>query len=457
MAFTVAALVDLLWPSLEGDASRQASDEQDKLNTEKRRIARAAKNLPSDEELLKEHLKSSEQLLEREQSRRSGVEARLLNMAGLVSIAGTVVLGALFSLASEKIPLDSGWVRITLTIGCLYLAVQLVAALHASVKGLQATGYHEDQPHAILPRKGLQQTVFLRQRVQHVLDRVAENRSVNNKKLDQLNLAHCAMKNFLWGLLLVAIAACVAALMRLPPFLVSHTLATSASLGVPIALISGGMCMAALGLGLLAVGGTSARRVFGLVMAVSGLGIGAMGSGKLDAALLEADRLSGDLRFEGRSNSIAHPQQAVIRRVVTIGPFPDGDQSLSREQVAQCVESAIAQYKSLSIGGWEVVGRIDKRSAIEEQAALYRSNQALAMFRANWVVQQILASQLSFDFEHTVITLGEIRGVDTEVGFDDLQSKHAVDIYAMLRSESGEVEIADLPDPVVCSPTKVHE
>lgn len=457
MALTVAALIDLFWPSLEGDASLQARHEKDKLSAEKRRIARAAKNLPSDEEQLREHLKSSEQLLEQEQSRKSGVEARLLNMAGLVSIAGTVVLGALFSLASDKLSLDSGWARIALTVGCFYLAVQLVAALHASVRGLQATGYLEDQPHAILPRKGLQQTVFLRQRVQHVLERVAENRSINNKKLDQLNLAHCAMKNFLWGLLLVAIAACVAALIRLPPFLASDTLATSVSLGVPIALIAGGLCMIVLGLALLVVGGASARRVIGLIMVVSGLGVGVLGIGKLDAGFLSVDGFSSDLHLEGRSNSTASAQPAIVRRVVTIGPFPGDEQLLSREQITQCVESAITQYKGLSIGAWEVVGRIDKRPTVEEQAARYRSHQVLAISRASWVVQQILASHSPFDFEHTIIAIGEVRGVGEDVDIGNLQSNDAVDVYAMLWSESGEVEIAHLPGPVVCSPTKVDE
>ena len=131
--------VDLIWPSLDGDANEHAAQERERLDTEMQAIKQAVTKLRPNEEELKGYLAASEKLLETENSRKGGIESRLLNAAGLVSIAGTVVLGALFSLASEKLTLSTPWARITLTLGCLYLAVQLVAALHAAIKGLQAS------------------------------------------------------------------------------------------------------------------------------------------------------------------------------------------------------------------------------------------------------------------------------------------------------------------------------
>lgn len=76
-----------------------------------------------------------------------------------------------------------------------------------------------------------------------------------------------------------------------------------------------------------------------------------MGSSKLDATLLRMDKLIGDLRLEFSFNAAAPHQQTFMRRIVTIGPFPDSDHLLAQEQVTQCVQSVMAQYKGLSIGG----------------------------------------------------------------------------------------------------------
>lgn len=382
-------LADLLWPSLEGNTQRHEREEESKLEEERLRIAKAAANLPSDEDILKEHLASSEKLLEGERSRKSSIEARLLNMAGLVSIAGTVVLGTLFSLATEKLPLDSGWARITLTMGCLYLAIQLIAALRASVRGLQAIGYTEDQPHALLLPKGLKRTVFLRERIEQILIRVAEHRRVTNKKLDQLNIAHHAMRNFLLGLLTLAIAACMITLLRPHPSTSCHE---DAQCGKPI----------------------------------------------------------GELRLEFLFNGATPQQQTIMQRIVTIGPFPDGDHLLVQEQVAQCVQSVMAQYKGLSIGGWEVVGRVDKRQLTWERAAVYGSNQTLAMSRASWVAQQILTPLPTFDMTHAVILVGGAQSVGTSVSINDLQSDRAVDVFALINSTAVDAALINLPKPAIC-------
>lgn len=374
-------LGDCVWPSLD-ESDKHHKEEDAKHSEEKLRIEEATSNLSSKEEELKEFLIASEKLLESEHSRKSGIESRLLNTAGLVSIAGTVVLGTLFSLANEKESVGSRLATVLLTFTTFYLAVQLVAALHASLKGLQATGYTEDQPHDLLPQKGLARSVFIRKRVGHVLLRVAEHRRVNNNKLDQLKLAHRAMKNFLWGLLTVAASASLIALLRLP---------SSPPTDPNIA-----KCLAS---------------------------------------------------CEGAKVA---PQRVSMRRILTVGPFPDGEHVLSEENVALCVTSALKLYKDLPIGGWEVVGRVDKRQLKLERAVIYGSNQALAMSRANWVAQRVLASQASFDLAHAIISIGGARGIGAAVGSSDLQSDRVVDVFGLVNSPVDEKGLSHLPEPVVC-------
>lgn len=470
---------DLIWPSLDGDPNQHEDQESRKFAEEARAIDEALANLPANEDEIKSYLAASEKLLEAESSRKGGIESRLLNAAGLVSIAGTVVLGALFSLASEKLTLNSPWARTILTFGCFYLALQLVAALHAAVKGLQAVGYIEDQPHELLPRLGLKRTVYLRERIGHLLIRVAEHRRVNNGKLDQLNIAHCAMRNFLWGLLSVAIAASVISVVWPPP----HSAAScptnahcgpnaeqvpvslspggpspltetpgiaSQDVGLSVILISGGIGITTLGIALLAAGGTTTRRVVGIMMATGGLGLSVLGSGKLDSTIFKIDKLIGELHLELSLGAKLRPQQTFIRRLVTVGPFPDGEHLLSDESVTKCISSALDRYHGMHIGGWEIVGRVDKRQLKAGRAGVYGSNQALAMSRATWVAKRFLTSQPSFDLVHSIITVGGAQGIGMSVTTNDLQSDRAVDVFAVVNANNDAKGAISLPDPIVC-------
>lgn len=473
---------DLIWPSLDGDANEHAAQERKRLDEEIRAIKRAVTKLRPNEDELKGYLAASEKLLDAENSRKGGIESRLLNAAGLVSIAGTVVLGALFSLASEKLTLSAPWARTPLTLGCLYLALQLVAALHAAIEGLQARGYVEDLPHELLPRDGLKRTAYLRERVERLLGRVAEHRGINNGKLDQLNIAHCAMRNFLWGLFGVAVTASVVALVW-PPSPSAATCpngdpcgpnaqqvpaisspgsqrpqggeygVTVHDVSLPVILISAGTCIATLGIALFAAGGTRTRRIVGIIMTLGGLGLSVLASTKLDNTIFKIDKLIGELQFELSLDTQRRPQPAYyIRRLMTVGPFPDGDHSLTEEQVATCISSALDKYSGMRISGWEIVGRVDKRQLTTARAAIYGSNQALAMSRATWVAQQLLAARPSFDLAHAIITVGGARGIGASVATNDLQSDRAVDVFAVVNAGTDADGTVDLPDPVVCPP-----
>lgn len=464
---SLTAIADLVWPTLEGEPKDHERREHEKLAAETKLITEAASSLGSNEAQLRVHLGVSENLLESERSRKAGVEARLLSMAGLVSIAGTVVLGALFSLATEKLTFGAPLARTVLSAGCLYLALQLVAALRASVKGLQATGYFEDQPHELLPSKGVKQSVYLRHRIQQILVRVAEHRQINNGKLDQLKIAHVALRNFLWGLLGVALAAFVVAVAWPPQ---NSQLPPGPSLSVgpmplkaelegtdlkePVLLIATGICLLALGGTLLTFSRASLRRIAGATMAACGVGLTLFGTGKLDATLFKIDKVIGELRFDLSADTRGKTHQAFIRRIVTVGPFPDGGHLLAEADVIKCVSSALDQYDEKLIGGWEVVGRVDKRQLRSDVAKVYGSNQTLAMMRAKWVTQKVMTSKSSFDLTHAIVSVGGAREGGISVGPDDLQSDRVVDVFAVVNASISDRGMADLPKPVVCPSPK---
>ena len=397
----VTAIADLVWPTLGGSSEEHERCEQEKLAEETRLVGEKVSKLGSDEAQLSQHLAASEKLLDSEHSRKAGIESRLLNTAGLVSIAGTVVLGSLFSLATEKVILERHLVKTILSVGCFYLALQLVAALHASVRGLQATGYVEDQPNDVIPGADTTLRFFLRYRVRQVLVRVAEHRRVNNKKIDQLKIAHTAMHNFLWGLLCVAAAAC---------------------------LIS---CFGSYGAQSLSNGNSLSE---------------------LDTTISKAEKLIAELRLGSSLGAHVTRNSTFIQRLVTIGPFPDGNHFLAEEDVRKCVSSALAPYKEKRIGGWEVIGRVDKRQLRPDRAEVYGSNQALAMARANWVAQKVLTSQQSFEITNAIVSVGGARGVGKVVGVSDLQSDRVVDVFVVVNSTMSEKGIPELPKSVICPP-----
>ena len=106
----------------------------------------------------------------------------------------------------------------------------------------------------------------------------------------------------------------------------------------------------------------------------------------------------------------------------------------------------------MRISGWEIVGRVDKRQLTTARAAIYGSNQALAMSRATWAAQQLLAARPSFDLAHAIITVGGARGIGASVATNELQSDRAVDVFVVVNAGTDADGTVDLPDPVVCPP-----
>lgn len=213
MRTKVVALRDWLWPALD-DKRRTQQSEEAKVRDQEVEIARRVEHLVRSKESLDSYLSASEGALERERSRRASVESRLIAIAGLMSIAATVVLGTLFSLATDKDMPPLGYARLIAPAVCVYLALQLTAAIHAAVQGLQAVGYQSELPQDLIPSPAQWGVDFRRERIRSVLDSLAQHRLVNNIKIGQLNVAYAAVRNFLWALLLAAVLAGLLAALR---------------------------------------------------------------------------------------------------------------------------------------------------------------------------------------------------------------------------------------------------
>ncbi|MCX6626469.1 MAG: collagen-like protein [Candidatus Solibacter sp.] len=156
-------------------------------------------DLRSDVQELTAHLASCNVLLQAEQERRQSVETRLTTIIGLSSIAGTIVLGTMFTPHAV-----TGTERALLSLGLLYLALQVSSAILAAVRGLGRRSYLAPTPAHVLPGAHEAATVHLRRQISACLLALADHQVHTNDKVTHMAVAHRALKNFVFGLLFLA-------------------------------------------------------------------------------------------------------------------------------------------------------------------------------------------------------------------------------------------------------------
>jgi hypothetical protein len=200
-------LIDLIFPLARPLSSGQLDEEKKKNDGEITECEVRVNALPQHEKTLRKYSETSENLLKEEEVRRQSVEARLTSIVGLTSIAGTLVFSGVIAQATGKLATHATSLKWILAVGALYLILQICSALLAAVSGLSRRSYPADLPRDLLPESGQEARGYLRGRIVNVAKMVTEHRFENNTKVAQMAVAHRAMKNFLLGLLTVALAS----------------------------------------------------------------------------------------------------------------------------------------------------------------------------------------------------------------------------------------------------------
>jgi len=453
---------DVVFPRLDGTARAREVKEKRRWRALARLDERSVDQLGSNEERLQQYKVEIEKLLEREQSRKQSVEGRLTSIIGLTSIAATIVLSGLVSLAAGALPAPPGPAAWIFAGGSLYLVLQLFAALFAAVTGLSRAVYLGDTASDIFGAQKSAPAVRLRGEIARKLSQVRDYRRNGDAKVDHMAVAHRAIKNFLVGLLLLAFAAALVAVTRdtttasktddrapvssAPsaaqpprkgasdvPLRYSPAEPVAGGLMLPLLMTAGGLALLVAGAIFVGAGKPVRKIGLGAALLASGSTLSLLGGSKFEVQLGKFDKLIGDLqiRLFERAPSPPPPRVALLR-VATIGPFPDGDHVLQRESVLRCLRDRLTSDFTSTIGGWQIVGRVDKRQLKADRALLYGSNQALAMSRANWVRDQVLTQIPGFDATASVVSVGGAGRVGANVGATELQSDRTVDIYVLV-------------------------
>lgn len=166
-----------------------------------KRLEEQKATLPQREEILSEYLAACQSLLDKEDGRKQGIETRLTSILGLSSIAGTVGAAGLFLGTGGGSRIQSRSVRgLVALVGC-YLILQICAAMLAAARGLSRRAYiHLGLPD-LVAGPGEPRSTFLHRKAERILDALSDHELQNNNKLTQLAIAHCALRNFLCGLI----------------------------------------------------------------------------------------------------------------------------------------------------------------------------------------------------------------------------------------------------------------
>jgi len=155
---------------------------------------------------LEPYLGECAKLQKEEDERRQGVESRLTSILGLSSIAGTIVFSEILALAAGTISPPNTLVGLAMAFLSLYLAMQICSAILATVRGLESRGCDAPLVSDLIPVPDNTRETHLKKQIGACAARLGQDRFINNEKVSQMQAAHQAIKNFVWVLMLTAMA-----------------------------------------------------------------------------------------------------------------------------------------------------------------------------------------------------------------------------------------------------------
>ena len=204
----IYVLRDVLFPLPEPPSPKERED---------RKIRECAERLQIDGSAdLRPCLNGYSSLLEMERSRRESAEKRLTSILGLTSIAGTLVFGEIFALATGTIHSPNLTLTIIVSLGTIYLVLQIASATIAAVRGLSRQTYQIPTIDDLVEKSGEGPTAHRHRETVLLFERYFEMRELNNNKITQMATAHRATINFISAVVLLAFAGSFFALTAHP-------------------------------------------------------------------------------------------------------------------------------------------------------------------------------------------------------------------------------------------------
>lgn len=200
-------LSDRIYPRAYPMSSERRQQENTKIERDLQECEARVAALPNDEEPLKTVVADFMGVIADERERRASVEARLTTIVGLASIAGTLLVSGLVAEAAGTLQPLVPQARWIIALGSFYLILQVSCAILAAVRGLQRRGYSATVGTDLLPPLGVSKVDHLRAHVSDLVGMLENHRSVNEGKVTAMAVAHSALTNFMFGMMVLGALA----------------------------------------------------------------------------------------------------------------------------------------------------------------------------------------------------------------------------------------------------------
>ena len=172
--------------------------------TSRRDSAMLAVRSLTDRDAKKEAREALHFLAQQAQERVDSVEGRLQTLVSLAAVAAAVTFGIGVSGIDGK--LGNSPSATTLAVAAVYAVVQLLCALRAAVNGLGRSSFLTLDSEDLIPRERESEGDREERLAELWLDVMFSIEVSGHRKVEQMAVAHCALKNFVYGVLVAAAA-----------------------------------------------------------------------------------------------------------------------------------------------------------------------------------------------------------------------------------------------------------
>ena len=197
-------VVDRIWPRIMGQRESFPTDSEFAIGG-------------SEETLLKAE-EYAHALAAKEEQRETTIDRKLFSLFSLSSVASSVMIAILIGAATIKVP-DATTTPQYLVIPAIglvaYIALQMLAAVWNTVKGLEARPYRGATPESVIPKEDDDKAKYVARQLNQMVNAARQNDWINNRKVEDMKVAHAALANTFWAALTLLVIALVLALFRI--------------------------------------------------------------------------------------------------------------------------------------------------------------------------------------------------------------------------------------------------
>ena len=96
-----------------------------------------------------------------------------------------------------------------------YITLQMLHAVHNTVKGLASKRYRSATPESVAPNGDDDNARYVVRQVNGMMNAIRQNDWITNQKINHMNLAHTALENTFWPAITLLLIALTLALLKI--------------------------------------------------------------------------------------------------------------------------------------------------------------------------------------------------------------------------------------------------